>query len=99
MAGHRRERRSENGEPLPTMRRGRLQKRREALALRYSTAKTEPARFAAAYDYTRGAAARRQPDQQQADQILAEATEAVIRAGDRLLRLQGQEPLRRGGTA
>lgn len=92
MAGRRRARNA--GKPLPpTARQARQQNRRARFALRFARATSERQKFAAAADYLRGAAARRQPDPARADRIIADATSAVIAAADQLLKLQAHEPL------
>jgi hypothetical protein len=89
MAGHRRRR--DPGEELrPTLRQSRPATRRAKLMVRYAAADAA-ARLAVAVDYLRGAAARRHPDQDRADEILGAVTTSIIAAGDELLALQARE--------
>lgn len=90
MAGHRRRR--DPGEELrPTLRQSRPATRRAKLMVRYAAAADAAARLAVAVDYLRGAAARRHPDQDRADEILGAVTTSIIAAGDELLALQARE--------
>ena len=85
MAGYRRPRNT------PTQRAARKARRRARMAQRYAAATTPAGRLEAAYDYLRGAAARRQPDQTIADQLLDELADALINAADQLLDVQTRE--------
>ncbi|AEA29062.1 hypothetical protein [Pseudonocardia dioxanivorans] len=92
MSGHRRT--LANGAALPlTQRKSRLARRRASLAARYAAAATPIERAHAAWAYLLGAAARRQPDQRVADELLDDVARTLIRVGDQLLQLQAREPL------
>lgn len=92
MAGHRRTRADlVEAAQRPT----RLHRRRERMAQRYATAATSAARLEVAFDYLRGAAARRHPNQARVDELLEEFARELIGAGDRVLGWQTGERLTR----
>lgn len=93
MAGHRRKR-SNDTELEQTLRRSRPNRRRTSLSIRYAAATSPAARLSAAYDYVRGAAARRHPHPDKATAVIDSAAQALIAAGDELLALQARESLR-----
>ena len=92
MAGHRRSRNA--GQQLPpTQRKARPVTRRARLISRFAAATSPTERLAAAADYLRGAASRRHPDPERAEEILRDIAMKMINAGDELLALQAREPL------
>ena len=95
MAGRRRSAAAADGAELaPTTRRSRPDRRRAALATRYAIATTDTERLQCAFDYFRGAASRRHPRPEHAAELITDATNRLIEAGDQLLRMQAQEPTR-----
>ncbi|GAA4554764.1 hypothetical protein GCM10023175_53450 [Pseudonocardia xishanensis] len=92
MAGRRRT--NNAGAELPTtLRKARPTTRRARLMTRFAAATSDVERLTAASDYLRGAAARRHPEPDQAEEILQTVTRQMIDAGDALLTLQARERL------
>lgn len=78
----------------PTLRRSRPDRRRAELATRFAKTTTDTERAGCAFDYFRGAASRRHPRPDAADELIAAVIAQLIETGDQLLRMQAQEPLR-----
>jgi hypothetical protein len=86
------QRRTRTGDPqAPLQRKTRKDRRKDALMRRISTAQSPIQRCEFAWDYLRGAAARRQPNPELAGRLIEAAADALIDAGDKLLNMQAKE--------